>query len=355
MENTIRIIPRSLGGLLACLGAVVGFTALSLFFGGSSAHAAERPAGLLDPLASIIDSTTSQVSSTAGGLVTDAVDGIVNPLVESLAPVAPRVTDAVADTVTRTVDPVLEVVASVPVVGPSAAATASQAVNSTVSGLGTVSDTATSLLGERPVDRLANPILSTLTGLPVVGNLVTGLDPLLASGIGGVDSVLGTLGDAVSTAVDPVTGIEVVAPPVPGQPGGSGTPGHDPSDGLPALSGEGSGDLVATPSSTDPTRHVPPRVTHSRGGPVASAQSASGVGDESGGVGAPVPADPLAVPPPSTSSSSSSAGSGGGSGGSAAIASDAVPLSTLDWTRAGAPDDDAPPPAPVFDTDVSPD
>ena len=55
MDATVRTTPRLFGGLLACVGAAVAFTALSLFFGGSTAHASERPTGLLDPLTSTID------------------------------------------------------------------------------------------------------------------------------------------------------------------------------------------------------------------------------------------------------------------------------------------------------------
>lgn len=348
MDTTVRTTSRLLGSLVACAGAALGIAALSVFFGGSSAHAAERPTGLLDPLISTIDSVTSPVTTTVGDLVTGTVDDVVTPLVQVLAPVGPSVTAPAAATLETTVDPLVEVVASLPVVGPPTATAVSGTVNSAVTGVAAVSELATSLLGDDPVDRLTQPLLSTLHELPVAGDLVRVLDPILAPGIDGVDSILGSLGETVTVVIDPVAGIEVIDPSIPAQPVGPAVP--DPSDSSGDPPGISRDDPVSPGEPLAEARApAPPPLAQTRSGPVAISEAASGPAS------APGDADPLAVPPVSSSPISPTAGSGGGSGGTAATVADAAPLSPRAWECANGASDDALPPAPVFDTDASPD
>ncbi|XPP26981.1 MAG: hypothetical protein ACNYNX_02025 [Leucobacter sp.] len=355
MDTTASAPRRVLGRLLAGAGAGLALTAIGFVLGGATAQAAERPAGLLDDLSSVVESTTSTVTSTvtstAADLVGDAIDGVVAPVIQLVAPAAPAVTEPVAETFTQVVDPVIEIVDSVPIVGPDTAATVSSAANTVVATSGAAADSATRLLGEAPTGQLTRPIIAALQGLPVAEALIGGLDPLLGAGIDGVDTVLALLGATVASATAPVTAIEVIPPGLPGPqpieaiiPGEPGTPGAR-GGSPPAVEAQ----ALAPPGQARFLSGVPPE-------PQASAASAL-IPDGSALNSATTPGQSglAAVPPSSTAPSSSSAGSGGGSGGAAALVSDTAPMPLRAWERAAGAPDDALPPAPVFDTDISPD
>lgn len=331
---------RILIALFGTLGAAVAWTALSLFFGGAGAHAAERPMGLLDDLDKLVSTTTS--------VVTDTVDGVV-------APLAPAATGGVAQTVTQVAQPVVSTVASVPVVGPTASAAVSETVGATTATVDAVVAPVVQTLGDEPVGHATRPVLDTLERLPIAGGVVRGLSPALASGVHGVDSVLGSLGSAAGAAVDPITSIGV-------DPGTYG-PGQPPADGGPGDSSDPGPDCVA-PAPQSRSAETPTDGAAAIALRVASGWSGHGAWFSSGGASGPPVGTPLGSGDPpggppgpfsTHSSSSSSAGSGGGAGSGAACIADTAPQSPRAWGPAAGAHDDALPSSPVFDTDVSPD
>lgn len=327
MATTGSYVQRMLMGLLACLGAVVACTAFSLFFGGTSAHASEESPGFLDGLSSS---------------VTEVVTVIVD---EAVAPIAPAATAQVSQVVAEVTEPVAETIALLPTPQTNTGAAVDGAVQTTVDTATStvneatreVSEVATNVLGEDPVRSTVDPLVGALEQLPVVGNVLEDVNPAVASSVSGVDAILASLGSAVDEAVYPIMTLPEPLEPL--------TP-IIVTDASTAVS-HPAFDSVLPPAPLSSYSYtvppLPPAVPIATAGEAFLGSVAPGPGNQSG------------APTGSNSSvPASSAASGGGSGGTAACHSDTGQFSLRAWERVTGAHDDALPPSPVYDTDVSP-
>lgn len=342
MEIVDSRLRRILFGFFACVGAVIAWTALSLFLGSTHAQAAERSAGLLDDLTSNVTGTVTETVGT----VTSLVDEIV-------APVAQTASETVAHTVAQTVDPVLEVVASVPVVGPPAAELVEQTVSTATDTARDLVTPVVDVLGDQPIAHVVDPLLDSLERLPVVGSVLEQVRPVATPAVGGVDELLGSIGGTLDGTVDAVApGGGSTQPAEPAQPGDDGSAGVAPGGDSEAVATSESPDSRASERSSNAIPAVSPAWAATSGNsPQGTSAPTLGAKGPPGSGGAP----PGAPPGSSSTAPTSSANAGGGSAGSVASIADADPLPLRAWERAAGARDDAMPSSPVFDTDVSPD
>ncbi len=326
-------------------GAVcaLSWAALSLFFGGSAAHADDQPPA--DPLSPI----TSLVSSTVT-VVTDPVVQVIEPVVQDAEPVVQTVVEPVvkavvqpvAKTAPAVVATVADTAAKVPVAGP-AIKTVSTGVADAVQS---VTAPVTEILHQQPISSITDPVLGAIDQLPVIGDL--GATDIVRSVVGAVDG----------TVADVVEGADTILPPVigalgPTAPAGSSptTPMFSPDDVSGAAAVSIAGLLGAIPlqdAAVHPQSWVPF---------LADAQDSAvpDAGDAAVSPTSPITPGPLPDLGSAAAPASSSGSSGGGSAGSAAALNNALVLPTA--TRAGgfSAGDDALPSSPSTSFDVSPD
>ena len=326
------------------LGALV-WAALTVFTGGSSAHADENSdTPLLDGVTSLVSQTVSSVGDTVTAVTQPVVTQVVQPVVtEVVAPVVTHVVAPVQQAAPPIVEQVAETVAQVPVVGPAT----SPVVDAVTDTAQAVVTPVTGLLTDAPASQIVDPVQDALAALPGVGRLIEelGVNTLIDDVVGVVDTTTDIVGGVVENTVPPV--LEALAP----QPldSGASTPGThadvtvrpSASAAAPFAPSSTRVQTATTPlASTDVTAVVATAPSASAAAPATSAPASHGERSPSTGV----PAAP-----------SSSASSSGASSVSHARLSDvAVPAFRAVERTPGAPDDVLPTSL-VADTDVSPD
>ncbi|WP_308162103.1 hypothetical protein [Microbacterium sp. ISL-59] len=315
------------------VGAIAWAT-LTLFFGGGSAHADEQQDGPLDGLTSIVSETVSAVTAPVTPVVTKVVAPVVTKVVAPVQKAVPAVVETVTNTVAKT-----------PVVGPVTAPVV-HAVTETVDA---VVAPVTEVLTVSPVAQITDPILDTVAGVPVVGELVTdlGLVTAVTDVVGVVDDTTALLGEVTNGTVPPV--LEALDPTTPDPTPGTGAvdPPVPPSTvaasvaqvtSSPILGASGAASARASGASFS----AADLVSH-ESAPAREDTATALTGTPSGSPpGTPVPA-------------SSSAGPGGGSSPAHARLSDVDPAPLRAGERTSGASDDVLPSSPVADTDVSPD
>lgn len=328
--------PLSRAAQLAIGGVMIAFAwlLLSVVFGLGSGHAhaedADQDGGVLSSLTGAVGGTVGTVVDVAGDTVTTVVP-VVQPVVETVTTVVPPATpvlEAVADTTAAVIEPVQEIAST-----------------------GVVTEVVT-------------PVVDLVSSVPVVGGVVTAL---------GVDdaatSVAGTVDDAAS-GLTGTAGNTVPAVIVPGSsnPGGGGhAPGTVDDDAAPDVGGSASADSpVAAALVTAPTTALAPRAAFdptvglralllTGAAAVASVDSAvSAATDalltEDSGAGGLLQLLRSVLPADSVFT-----GSGGAGPGAWVLVALVLVVAHRAWVRRNGLENDAPPAAPTFATDVSPD
>lgn len=350
-------------GLLTGAGLALGWAALSVFLGSSPAHAADSP-GLLGGLGDTVTGATSAVVTTVSDLVlpaaapadpaatpaSDPVQSVVAAVTSPLPDLAATVSDAVQTSVTAAVDHV----DAIPVVGPPVATATSHTVNGMTGTVGDAVAPVTAILGSAPAAAITTPVSQTISGIPVVGDLLgrLGIEPLLGHVSGTVDGALGSVGAVLTGAVPPGTGII----PGPGSPGIPGIPGIPL---FPAPGGNSAAAADLLPPAVIPGNPAAARSPWSVpvGSVVNSARASAAPSSHPADAPPANPSrgpDTTAVPPGSAGGSSSSAGQGDGSSSPAAVSIDDAAGDTRGTAHTSGTDD-ALPSSPVYDTDVAPD
>ncbi|WP_244632242.1 MULTISPECIES: hypothetical protein [unclassified Microbacterium] len=245
---------------------------------------------------------------------------------------------------------VTQPVAAAPVVGPVVAPVVHTVSETTAAVVAPVTEAIT----KAPVAQIADPILDTVAGVPLVGDLVSDLGITSAVGdlVGVIDDTTALLGDVTTETVPPVLEALVPTAPGDGDHGGATVPAAPLPDAAtiaPATttSAGATGAIDASPGAPGPREAAPPPATAILGDDAAARAADDTIRVPSG----PSSGNPPGVPAPA----SSSAGSGGGTGAAHARLSDvdASPLRAGERTTGAA--DDVLPSSPVADTDVSPD
>ncbi|SDG51636.1 hypothetical protein [Microbacterium pygmaeum] len=332
MDSSYR--PLSRAAQLAIGGVMIAFAwlLLSVVFGLGAGHAhaedADQDGGVLSSLTGAVGGTVGTVVDVAGDTATTVVP-VVQPVVETVTTVVPPaapVLEAVADTTAAVIEPVQEVASS-----------------------GVVTEVVT-------------PVVDLVSSVPVVGGVVTAL---------GVDdaatSVAGTVDDAASGLTGTVgSTVPAVIVPASSNPGGGGghAPGTVDGDAAPAVGGSASADapvaggLVTAPTTTHAPRAAFDATAGLRAllltGAAAAASADAAVADalltaDSGAGGllqllrSVLPADSVF------------AGSGGAGPGAWVLVALVLVVAHRAWVRRNGLENDAPPAAPTFATDVSPD
>ncbi|WP_298866195.1 hypothetical protein [uncultured Microbacterium sp.] len=337
-QNRIRAV--ILWGAVCALS----WAALSLFFGGSAAHADDQPpSNPLSPITSLVSSTVT--------VVTDPVVQVIEPVVQDAEPVVQTVVEpvvkAVVQPVAKTAPAVVataaDTAAKVPVAGP-VIKTVSTGVADAVQS--SVTAPVTEILHQQPISSITDPVLGAIDQLPVIGDL--GATDIVRSVVGAVDG----------TVADVVEGADTILPPVigalgPTAPAGSSptTPviSSDDATGAAALSTAGLLDAIPPQDAAVHPQSWVPFLADAQDSAVPYA------GDAAVSPTSPITPGPLPDLGSAAAPASSSGSSGGGSAGSAAALNNALVLPTA--TRAGgfSAGDDALPSSPSTSFDVSPD
>jgi hypothetical protein len=324
VQATRRGVPAAVfwGGL-----GVLAWATLTVLVGGGSAHADDQAEGPLDGLTSLVSNTVSAVTAPVTPIVTQVVAPVVTQVVAPVQQAAP----AVVATVT-------EPIAQAPVVGPVTA----PVVHAVTETAASVVEPVTDLLTDAPVSQLTDPILETVSGIPVVGGLVTDLGVISAVGdiVGVVDDTTALLGNVPNETVPPV--LEALDPTTPAP-------------------GEGSSGVAEPPAPTATTAVTVPASPASSASSAPRSATSSALSASTGAAPSsddvtPVPSGaPAGSPPGAPVPASSSAGSAGGIGAAHARLSDVGDSPLRAGERTSGATDDALPSSPVADTDVSPD
>ncbi|UYO97102.1 hypothetical protein OED01_16105 [Microbacterium sp. M28] len=374
-----RISRAVLWGAFGIL-AWAGFTLLA---GGGSAQASEDdPDAPTGPLTALVTTTTEKVATTVTQVtapvvtaiapVTTAVQPVTRPAVEVVKPVvtqvvAPVVTDVVKPVVTDVVQPVVpaatapvtatvppalesatDTVADAPVVGDVAAP-----VLETVSdAVADVSGPIIGLFDDEPVSRIVDPLVDTITGLPIVGDIIvdSGVGSVVDSTTAIVDETTATIGNALDgSAQGVVDGLDPTTPAGPGtRPGLPTVAGPDSALALFAPVAGVAAPMLTSHAPSDGARSVASEQLSALAAPTAGAHAVASGGSD----GVPASDSPIS---PQGSTPTSSAGHGGGSPTDGARVSDASDGPHRAWMLTTADPDDDVPSSPVADTDVSPD
>ena len=208
--------------LLAGAGVAFAWVLLSFTFGFTSgqAHADEDP-GLLGSVTGVVDDTATGVTDVVDDAATGVTGGVQNTTTaveQTAAPVVEPVVETVAPVV-EAVEPIVPVAPVVEAVEPIIPVV--DAVQSTVAPVVT---TVTEIADGNVVAPLAETAVGVVTGVPVVGGVVTslGVDRAATSLGSSVDGVLQGTTQAVSGTVTNVvdtTGGVVPTPVTPTLPG----------------------------------------------------------------------------------------------------------------------------------------
>lgn len=286
------------------VGAAFAWFTISLFTG-PSAHATHDTDNPLGPLVSGVSSTLEKATTP----VLDPVAEILSPVVESVAPVVESVSPPAGGIVTS-VAPVLEPLAPAgEVVAPIGSA-----VGEIVSPLAPVIAPVTGAV--KPIVDAAAPVTDAVISLPVVGGLVT----------------------PITSAIPPVGGPASSSDP---SAPASGSTGADASLTVLTAAWDQAMQSVATTAKAAAVS-LGAAITSFAPGAAAVTQSPSMPGAPAGGWGL----------LEDTSFFSSSAGF---SFGASALLAFGLLAAHRAWVLRRAPGDESALPAPVFDTDVSPD
>lgn len=296
-----RVAPGVLWGTIGALALAT----LIVLTGGSSAHADEAADGPLDSITNLVGGALD----SGADVVSDVVTETVAPVVETVLPVA------------ETVLPVAETV--VPV----------------------VTETVPDVLQDSPVSSLTDPLLDTVSNVPVVGNVLDSLavPDAVREVAGAVDTTTGLLGTTIDTVIPPV--VNVIDPTSPVAPEGVPTEDRPLTPVTPS---------VSTVTSTTAVAHSGVALSGARVLYALADQNSATEAANEGAAGPTAPSGaahaPLGPPAPS-----SSVGHGGGSTADGARLRDASADSLRVWKRTVAVTDDDLPSSPVTDTDTSPD
>ncbi|WP_375385955.1 hypothetical protein [uncultured Microbacterium sp.] len=320
--------------MLALAGFCVAFAwvllTLTLGWGSGGAHAADDDrggllGGVTDTLTGAVDNTLDTVAGTATATVSEVVSTAVSTVTTVVPPAAPVVD------------------AAVPVV---------QAVTDTV---GAVAEPVTDIASSGVVGTVADPLVSTVESVPVVGDVASAL------GVGHaahavartVDHTLGTTTGALGTIVGSTPGtISGAVPPHGGLPGLPWVSGADAL--LPALTSHSSPASAPVLRALAVPGLVAATLLTSMGDAAASVVSSVSASFSAlataGGAGA-LSALLVGLCAPAGVFSS---GSASGPGAAALVARGPLAAHRA-WVRRHGPTNDRVPPAPIASTDVSPD
>lgn len=330
--SQIRIRAVVLWGAVCALAWV----ALTVFFGGSAAHADEAsPSG---PLSSVTSLVTSAVTSA-----TDPVLQVAVPVTQEVAPVVQKVVEpvvkAAAEPVARTAPAVVQAVAETTAAAPVAGATVQTSAPHVADAVETVVAPVTALLHQQPVSTVTDPVLGMVDQLPVIGDV--GVTAVVRDIVGVVDGVVLGVADAADTVLPPV--IDAL---VPRTPTGSSPVEHaDPS--TLARAGQVPGPITLSGADSARDRSLPMRAWFSSlDGAAASTGTAVSPTD---------PVGPVTLPDPLPAAAASSGASGTGSAGAPAALTDALDLLSAPSASGFNAGNDALPSCPASAFDVSPD
>ncbi len=150
-----------------------------------------RNDGPLDGLTSLVSNTVSAVTAPVAPIVTEVVAPVVTQVV---APVQQAVPAVVATVTAPVVD--------APVVGPAVAPVVHAVTETTTAVVAPVTD----VLTGAPVSQITDPILDTVSGIPVVGGARLRPRPDLRGGdvVGVVDDTTALLGNVTNETIPPV-------------------------------------------------------------------------------------------------------------------------------------------------------
>lgn len=329
VEASRRRVPAVIlwGGLV-----VLAWAALTVLVGGGDAHADDDDSTPLAGLSSLVTTTVTEV---------------VDPVVEKAAEAVTTVTEPVVESTQQVVEKAAKTVASVPVVG----STASDALGTVSQTVSSATDAVTDVVSDAPVSSVVRPVTDTVREVPVVGEVLDelGATDLLDDSAGALDGVVDNLAPVVDGTVPPVVdALDPQHPTAPTPDVGEPTLPTGPDAVLPDdTTADANAD--ATPAIALPTNDA--HRTPWSGGPHPvlssgdTAASASGIEHP----------NETSAPPPGLVPASSAAGPGGSAGGAhPAVHHSASHLHDC-GVSAGPPADSTLPPAPVGDTDVSPD
>lgn len=370
MDSNISVARRLHLALLAGASLALGWAALSVLFGTSTAQASET-APPQDPahgssLLSTVTGTVADVVAPVENVVTQTVGTVTdlvapspadtaapNPVPEESAP-SPVPDTAVSDAGAVAADAGAAVSSTAPAAAPVVASVADAASAVTTQVVHTVVDPVIDGLQAHPVTAVTAPVIDTTRGLPVVGGVLDGLGilPLLSTTTGGVDEIVGTVGGTVGAVIGGTTSvlsppIVPITPLVPTAP--AGDQGTDP------------------PSATSPRGTTLPTLSMGYLAATGTSSAAEGAATgshpnvpsprTSGGAGSPTgPSGPQ--PWNQGREDVGTAGASNASAGSSPLffvaTRSASGPSLAPGVSAGVHDDDLPS-SPVFGTDVSPD
>lgn len=345
-QNRIRAV--ILWGAVCALS----WAALSVFFGGSAAHADDQsPSNPLSSITSLVSSTVTDVTDPVVHVVEPVVQKVA-PLIEKAAPVVQKsaepVVKAVAQPVAKAapavVTAVTDTTATVPVAGPVI-----KAITTGVADVAqSVTAPATETLHQQPISSITDPVLDVVEQLPVIGDL--GVTGIVRSVVGILDGTVADVAGGADTILPPVIGaLDPTAP--------EGFPPVSPPDGGSPLAPAGTSALpdaallAAVPSQDAAAR------AQAWASALAVAQNSALSAAAAATVSPTSPTEPgvLSVLEPAAAPASSSGASGGGSAGSAAVVNDAFIRPSSPWTSRFGGADDALPSSPSTSFDVSPD
>jgi hypothetical protein len=185
--------------LWGAVGALA-WAALTVLLSSGSAHADDQEKGPLDGLTSLVADTVSAVTAP----VAPVVDQVVAPVVTQVVAPVQQAVPAVVQTVSQTI-------AKTPVVGPVTA----PVVHTVTETVGGVVAPVTDLLADSPVSQITDPVLETVSHLPIVGGLVAdiGVIDAVSEVVGVVDDTTALLGGVTDNTVPPV--LEALDPTTP--------------------------------------------------------------------------------------------------------------------------------------------
>ncbi|MBY6061774.1 hypothetical protein [Microbacterium esteraromaticum] len=329
VEASRRRVPAVIlwGGLV-----VLAWAALTVLVGGGDAHA---------------DDDDSTPLSGLSSLVTTTVTEVVDPVVEKAAEAVTTVTEPVLESTQQVVEKAARTVASVPVVG----STASDALGTVSQTVSSATDAVTDVVSDAPVSSVVRPVTDTVREVPVVGEVLDelGATDLLDDSAGAVDGVVDNLAPVVDGTVPPVVdALDPQRPTAPTPDVGEPTLPTGPDAVLPDdTTADANAD--ATPAIALPTNDA--HRTPWSGGPHPVLSSGDAAASASG-IEHP---NETSAPPPGLVPASSAAGPGGSAGGAHPAVHHSASHLHDSGVSAGPPADSVLPPAPVGDTDVSPD
>lgn len=311
---------------------VLGWAALSAFFGGAAAHAADDSPAEPSTITSVL---TAQVKA-ATNAVSDTLDAVAQPLTEVATETIDDVVVPLSDPVVRAVSKATDGVGAAPEVGAPAQETASSVQEVTSSVLEPV----ITAVRDEPLTHAIQHVVDAVAALPLAGPALDdlGVLDLVQRTAGTVDDVVAVTGPVLAVT-DPVLSVSPPSPDGPADgPVSAAIPVVAPTDV--SVTGSAGPDAVPTPA--------PSSIDHPDPGPPFPETKTDAAG----------PDTPASGPPGSPGAPASPTSAAGAGGSAAGVPADAHAPSSLHddcfTTRESVPDSPLPP-SPAGSTDVSPD